>query len=68
MALSIFENIYSWRRNNLGQLGLGHTDNKGFPSLIEAVYNQKVEFLACGGSNTALLTNNGLVFTFNAGK
>lgn len=29
---------------------------KDFPSLIEALDNQKVEFLACGGSHTALLT------------
>lgn len=27
-----------------------------FPSLIEALDDQKVEFLACGGSHTALLT------------
>lgn len=30
--------------------------DKDFPSLIEALDNQKVEFLACGGSHTALLT------------
>ncbi|XP_008579308.1 PREDICTED: E3 ISG15--protein ligase HERC5 [Galeopterus variegatus] len=68
MALSISGNIYSWGKNDLGQLGLGHTDSKDSPSLIEALDNQKVEFLACGGSHTALLTQDGLVFTFGAGK
>ncbi|XP_039074362.1 E3 ISG15--protein ligase HERC5 isoform X2 [Hyaena hyaena] len=68
MALSMSGNVYSWGRNDFGQLGLGHTDGKDFPSLIEAVDNQKVEFLACGGSHTALLTKDGLVFTFGAGK
>ncbi|XP_025777178.1 E3 ISG15--protein ligase HERC5 [Puma concolor] len=68
MALSMSGNIYSWGRNDFGQLGLGHTDGKDFPSLIEALDNQKVEFLACGGSHTALLTKDGLVFTFGAGK
>ncbi|XP_077925074.1 E3 ISG15--protein ligase HERC5 isoform X3 [Halichoerus grypus] len=68
MALSMSGNIYSWGRNDLGQLGLGHTDGEDFPSLIEALDNQKVEFLACGGSHTALLTTDGLVFTFGAGK
>uniref|UniRef100_A0A673UWZ9 HECT and RLD domain containing E3 ubiquitin protein ligase 5 n=2 Tax=Suricata suricatta TaxID=37032 RepID=A0A673UWZ9_SURSU len=68
MALSMSGNIYSWGRNDFGQLGLGHTEGKGFPSLIEAVDDQKVEFLACGGSHTALLTKDGLVFTFGAGK
>ncbi|XP_059521644.1 E3 ISG15--protein ligase HERC5-like isoform X2 [Myotis daubentonii] len=68
MALSMSGNIYSWGRNDCGQLGLGHTDNEDRPSLIEALDNQKVEFLACGGSHTALLTEDGLLFTFGAGK
>ncbi|XP_012502611.1 PREDICTED: E3 ISG15--protein ligase HERC5 [Propithecus coquereli] len=68
MALSMSGNVYSWGKNDFGQLGLGHTDNKDSPSLIEALDNQKVEFLTCGGSHTALLTQDGLVFTFGAGK
>uniref|UniRef100_A0A8C4LX42 HECT and RLD domain containing E3 ubiquitin protein ligase 5 n=1 Tax=Equus asinus asinus TaxID=83772 RepID=A0A8C4LX42_EQUAS len=68
MALSMSRNVYSWGRNDCGQLGLGHTNNKDSPSLIEALDNQEVEFLACGGSHTALLTKDGLVFTFGAGK
>ncbi|XP_032962493.1 E3 ISG15--protein ligase HERC5 isoform X1 [Rhinolophus ferrumequinum] len=68
MALSISGNIYSWGRNDFGQLGLGHTDNKDFPFLVEALDNQKVEFLTCGGSHAALLTKDGLLFTFGAGK
>uniref|UniRef100_A0A452E1T7 HECT and RLD domain containing E3 ubiquitin protein ligase 5 n=1 Tax=Capra hircus TaxID=9925 RepID=A0A452E1T7_CAPHI len=53
MALSMSGNVYSWGRNDCGQLGLGHT---------------YIEFLACGGSHTALLTKSGLVFTFGDGK
>ncbi|XP_054447724.1 E3 ISG15--protein ligase HERC5 [Pteronotus mesoamericanus] len=68
MALSMSGNVYSWGRNNFGQLGLGHTNDEDFPSLIEALNNQKVEFLACGGSHTAVLTKDGLLFTFGAGK
>ncbi|KAM9086669.1 E3 ISG15--protein ligase HERC5-like isoform 1-T1 [Megaptera novaeangliae] len=68
MALSLSGNVYSWGRNDCGQLGLGHTDSKDSPSLIEVLDNQKVDFLACGGSHTALLTKDGLVFTFGAGK
>ncbi|XP_055153000.1 E3 ISG15--protein ligase HERC5 isoform X2 [Symphalangus syndactylus] len=68
MALSMSGNIYSWGKNEFGQLGLGHTESKDYPSLIEALDNQKVEFLACGGSHSALLTQDGLLFTFGAGK
>ncbi|KAK2119664.1 E3 ISG15--protein ligase herc5, partial [Saguinus oedipus] len=55
-------------KNESGQLGLGHTESKDSPSLIEVLDNQKVEFLACGGSHTALLTQDGLLFTFGAEK
>ncbi|EPY82853.1 E3 ISG15--protein ligase HERC5 [Camelus ferus] len=41
---------------------------KDYPALIEALDNQTIEFLACGGSHSALLTKDGLVFTFGAGK
>ncbi|XP_006900083.1 PREDICTED: E3 ISG15--protein ligase HERC5 [Elephantulus edwardii] len=68
MALSMSGNIYSWGKNNLGQLGLGHTKDEVFPSFIEELEDQKVEFLSCGGSHTALLTKDGLVFTFGAGE
>ncbi|KAF3825016.1 hypothetical protein GH733_005650 [Mirounga leonina] len=47
---------------------LALSKGEDFPSLIEPLDNQKVEFLACGGSHTALLTTDGLVFTFGAGK
>ncbi|XP_049741700.1 E3 ISG15--protein ligase HERC5 [Elephas maximus indicus] len=68
MALSMSGNVYSWGKNDFGQLGLGHTDSKDSPSLIEELDNQDVEFLTCGGSHTALLTKDGLVFTFGAGQ
>lgn len=68
MTLSMSGNVYSWGKNDLGQLGLGHTENKDSPCLIEALDNQKVEFVACGGSHTALLTQDGQLFTFGAGK
>ncbi|XP_055240617.2 E3 ISG15--protein ligase HERC5 isoform X2 [Gorilla gorilla gorilla] len=68
MALSMSGNIYSWGKNEFGQLGLGHTESKDYPSLTEGLDNQKVEFVACGGSHSALLTQDGLLFTFGAGK
>ncbi|XP_006143351.2 E3 ISG15--protein ligase HERC5 [Tupaia chinensis] len=68
MALSMTGNVYSWGKNDFGQLGLGHTESKDSPSLLRALDSQKVDFLACGGSHTALLTQDGLVFTFGAGK
>ncbi|XP_054995466.1 E3 ISG15--protein ligase HERC5 [Sorex araneus] len=68
MVLSMSGNVYSWGRNNFGQLGLGHTDNQGSPSRVGSLDSHTVEFLACGGSHAALLTKDGLLFTFGAGK
>ncbi|XP_012860291.2 E3 ISG15--protein ligase HERC5 [Echinops telfairi] len=68
LALSMSGSIYSWGKNDCGQLGLGHMDDEDFPSLIEEPDDQEVEFLTCGGSHSALLTKDGLVFTFGSGK
>uniref|UniRef100_A0A8D0N361 HECT domain-containing protein n=1 Tax=Sus scrofa TaxID=9823 RepID=A0A8D0N361_PIG len=68
VALSMSGNVYSWGGNDFGQLGLGHTDDADFPSRIEALDGQHVEFLACGASHTALLTKGGLVLTFGDGR
>ncbi|KFO20813.1 Putative E3 ubiquitin-protein ligase HERC6, partial [Fukomys damarensis] len=68
VALSMSGNAYSWGENDCGQLGLGHTKNTDSPSLVEVPDHQKVEFLACGGAHTALVTQDGLMFTFGAGK
>ena len=34
--------VYAWGKNNMGQLGLGDTDDRCFPTQVRSLRNQKV--------------------------
>ncbi|XP_078532227.1 E3 ISG15--protein ligase HERC5-like isoform X2 [Lissotriton helveticus] len=68
IALSLTGTVYSWGNNTAGQLGLGHMDTQYLPTLVEALWNKGVEFVACGAEHTAVLSKDGLVYTFGAGE
>ncbi|NXI66058.1 HERC5 ligase, partial [Anseranas semipalmata] len=67
VAVSLSGAVYSWGKNNFGQLGLGHTEDKDCPSYIEALEHWKTVFISCGADHTAVLSKDGLVCTFGAG-
>eukprot|EP00937_MAST-01D_sp_MAST-1D-sp2_P002905 g2905.t1 len=66
------EPIYSFGWNSSGQLGLGHTLDKGHPhsplavlmgpSQYEPTRGKAVAFVACGARHTAIATKHGEVF------
>lgn len=58
--------IFTWGKNNHGQLGLGESDKKDVPTPIDDFYN--VTYLACGLYHTAFLTEGGQIFTFGFNK
>ncbi|XP_048365977.1 E3 ISG15--protein ligase HERC5-like isoform X2 [Sphaerodactylus townsendi] len=67
LAVSLSGSVYSWGKNAFGQLGLGHTEDKYFPTYVNALEHKKTVFISCGGEHTAILTKDGLVCTFGAG-
>ncbi|KAJ1206132.1 hypothetical protein NDU88_001541 [Pleurodeles waltl] len=67
VALSLTGTVYSWGNNTAGQLGLGHMENQYLPTVVEALWNKSVEFVTCGDEHTAVLSKDGLVYTFGAG-
>nr|XP_033815170.1 E3 ISG15--protein ligase HERC5-like isoform X2 [Geotrypetes seraphini] len=67
IALSISGAVYSWGRNSMGQLGLGHTNSHCHPTLVASLQHKKTVFVSCGESHTAVLTKDGQVMTFGAG-
>ncbi|XP_078532225.1 E3 ISG15--protein ligase HERC5-like isoform X2 [Lissotriton helveticus] len=68
IALSLTGTVYSWGNNTVGQLGLGHMEKQYLPTLVKALWNKRVEFVACGAEHTAVLSKDGLVYTFGAGE
>uniref|UniRef100_G1N147 RCC1-like domain-containing protein n=1 Tax=Meleagris gallopavo TaxID=9103 RepID=G1N147_MELGA len=67
VVVSLSGAVYSWGKNNFGQLGLGHTEDRDCPSYVEALEHWKAVFISCGTDHTAVLSKDGLVYTFGAG-
>nr|XP_013806962.1 PREDICTED: E3 ISG15--protein ligase HERC5-like [Apteryx mantelli mantelli] len=68
LAVSLSGAVYSWGKNDFGQLGLGHTEDRDRPSYIGALQHWKTVFISCGADHTAVLSKDGLVCTFGAGE
>lgn len=68
IVLSMSGAVYAWGRNNKGQLGLGDTENRRFPTQIRSLRTQGIVYVACGMEHTVCLTEDGGVFTFGGGS
>ncbi|XP_062992156.1 uncharacterized protein LOC134405027 [Elgaria multicarinata webbii] len=68
LALSVFGDVYSWGKNDFGQLGLGDTEGRYIPTCVKALEHKMTAFISCGGEHTAVLSKDGLVCTFGAGS
>ncbi|KAM9295768.1 putative E3 ubiquitin-protein ligase HERC3 [Morus bassanus] len=66
-AVSLSGAVYSWGKNDFGQLGLGDTQDRACPSYVGALEHWKTIFISCGADHTAVLSKEGLVCTFGAG-
>ncbi|XP_074886416.1 putative E3 ubiquitin-protein ligase HERC3 isoform X1 [Buteo buteo] len=66
-AVSLSGAVYSWGKNDFGQLGLRDTKDRDCPSYIGALEHWKTVFISCGADHTAVLSKEGLVCTFGAG-
>ncbi|XP_050194573.1 LOW QUALITY PROTEIN: probable E3 ubiquitin-protein ligase HERC4 [Myiozetetes cayanensis] len=66
-TVSLSGAVYSWGKNDFGQLGLGDTEDRDCPSYVGALEHWKTVFISCGADHTAVLSKEGLVCTFGAG-
>ncbi|XP_066534384.1 E3 ubiquitin-protein ligase HERC2-like [Hoplias malabaricus] len=66
-ALSVSGAVFGWGRNSAGQLGLGDREDRDVPSCVKSLNLKKTVFISCGEDHTAVLTKEGLVFTFGSG-
>jgi len=59
--------LFSWGSNSYGQLGNGDEKNRFFPTQCKSLRNQRVVHVTSGNEHTAVLTQDGGVFTFGCG-
>ncbi|XP_072439989.1 probable E3 ubiquitin-protein ligase HERC3 [Chiloscyllium punctatum] len=67
-ALSLSGTVFGWGRNNHGQLGLKDTEDRYIPNHVKLLELKRIIYSSCGEEHTAVLTKDGLVFTFGAGS
>ncbi|XP_047312127.1 PH, RCC1 and FYVE domains-containing protein 1 [Impatiens glandulifera] len=48
--------VYTWGKGEKGQLGLGDTENRSSPTLVESLRGKVVERVVCGSSSTAAIS------------
>lgn len=61
MAINEDGKVFSWGRNECGQLGLGGTKDKFVPTLINEITGHEIVEVATGKSHTLFLTSEGKV-------
>ncbi|XP_078576873.1 putative E3 ubiquitin-protein ligase HERC4 isoform X2 [Branchiostoma floridae x Branchiostoma japonicum] len=60
--------VFGFGRNTFGQLGLGDTGDRKYPTHVKSLRSLKVTHISCGEEHTAVLTLDGGVLTFGAGS
>ncbi|XP_063173387.1 protein RCC2 isoform X2 [Candoia aspera] len=68
LFISVEGKLWSWGRNDKGQLGHGDTKRVDAPKPIEVLSSEMVVSAACGRNHTLALTENGSVFAFGENK
>uniref|UniRef100_M4B473 BTB domain-containing protein n=1 Tax=Hyaloperonospora arabidopsidis (strain Emoy2) TaxID=559515 RepID=M4B473_HYAAE len=56
--------VYTFGRNDYGQLGLGHKLHMARPTVVESLSRVRVVQVACGCYHTLVLSDDGKVFPF----
>lgn len=68
---TIHKEVYTWGEGKFGRLGHNQERNCLFPRLLEALSREHFKNpkqIACGGFHTAVVTDDGCVYTFGGGE
>lgn len=58
-AVSTKNEVYTWGRNDVGQLGLGHKQSENIPKQVVGI-DGKIIGISCGNSHVTCLTTKGI--------
>lgn len=60
--------VYTWGEGKFGRLGHGAERNCHSPRLVESLLGKRPIQIACGGFHSAVVTQDGKMFTFGGGE
>src|SRR5690349_17347399 len=56
--------VFSFGKNEYGQLGLGNKIDQTTPQLITSLENIRIKKISCGRDHSLLLSEDGLIYSF----
>ncbi|KAK7373500.1 hypothetical protein VNO80_06910 [Phaseolus coccineus] len=62
LALTGDGKVLSWGHGGQGQLGHGSVQNQKIPEVVEALSQEHIIYITCGGSSSAAVTDNGKLY------
>ncbi|GLU21823.1 hypothetical protein SLE2022_379390 [Rubroshorea leprosula] len=68
LALTDEGKVLSWGHGGQGQLGHSSIQNQKTPVMIEALADKRVVYIACGGSSSAAVTDEGKLYMWGNAK
>ncbi|XP_065847291.1 RCC1 domain-containing protein RUG3, mitochondrial [Euphorbia lathyris] len=68
LALTDEGRVLSWGFGGHGQLGHSSIESERTPRVIDALADQNVVYIACGGSSSAAITDKGKLYMWGNGK
>lgn len=60
--------LYTWGEGKFGRLGQNNERNAHAPRLVETLLGKKPRQVSCGGFHTAVVTEDGRLYTFGGGE
>ncbi|GAQ80241.1 hypothetical protein KFL_000490310 [Klebsormidium nitens] len=68
IAIDVDGQLYTWGRNENGQLGHGDLLQRNTPTVVEALKKHKIVKAAAGKQHTVVVTEDGTSFAFGSNK
>lgn len=67
-CLTDTQELYTWGEGKFGRLGHNTERNCHAPRLVESLLGKKPRQVSCGGFHTAVVTEDGRLYTFGGGE